>query len=191
VIREVRPQVVVTLKAAGGGGHPDHLHATLATRVAFARAGDPGAWPEQLTGPDALAPWAPSKLYETHGQTRAQLDRMTKIRYVVHDQGPVRALPVIARAMLRLRSGREDAPAAVVDDRPAATTRIAVGPWMDARNAALRAYRTQIAPGDELLELTPVQLRRLSPTEDFTLCASQAWQVPEDDLFSGLACTWE
>ena len=197
VIREVRPQVVLTLKSADGGGHPDHLHAASATRLAFERAGDPGAWPEQLEGPGALEPWAPAKLYEWHSHSRTPLDRGTRIKYVIKDRGPIMALPVIARAVLRLRSGDGSTdgvtppPAAPVDPGPDATARINVAPWAAARDAAIRSYRTQIAPDDEMLAIPPVEVARMAPTEDFTLLSREAPSRTEDDLFLGLegACS--
>jgi mycothiol S-conjugate amidase len=197
VIREVRPQVVLTLKSAGGGGHPDHLHAATATRLAFERAGDPDAWPEQLTGPQAIEPWAAAKLYEWHSHSRTPLDHGTRLKYVVKDRGPIMALPVIARAVLRLLSGDGSSdgvtppPAASVDPGPEATARISVAPWTAARDAAIRSYRTQVAPTDEMLSIPPLDVARMAPTEDFTLLSHDAPSQAEDDLFQGLedACS--
>jgi hypothetical protein len=93
------------------------LHAALATRLAFERAGDPRAWPEHLTASDALGPWAASKLYETRGRTRAELDRRARLRRAVRDRGPIMALPVIARAVPRLLPARQRVPASIVEGR--------------------------------------------------------------------------
>src|SRR4051812_28189629 len=59
VMREVRPQAVVTYNEFGGYGHPDHIQAHRVTLAAFDAAGDPGRFP------DAGEPWQPSKLYYT------------------------------------------------------------------------------------------------------------------------------
>ena len=59
VIREVRPQVVITYDDNGGYGHPDHIQAHRVTVAAFDAAGHPSLFP------DAGAPWQPSKLYYT------------------------------------------------------------------------------------------------------------------------------
>lgn len=57
VIREVRPQVVITFNKYGGYGHPDHIAIQRATTEAFNLAGDPA----YLT--DGQQPYAPAKLY--------------------------------------------------------------------------------------------------------------------------------
>src|SRR6185312_12706745 len=59
VIREVRPQVLVTYDANGFYGHPDHIQAHRITVAAFHAASDPARYPAQGE------PWAPSKLYYT------------------------------------------------------------------------------------------------------------------------------
>jgi N-acetyl-1-D-myo-inositol-2-amino-2-deoxy-alpha-D-glucopyranoside deacetylase len=59
VVREVRPQVVITYDENGGYGHPDHIQAHRVAVAAFDAAGDPGRYPE------AGEPWTPTKLYYT------------------------------------------------------------------------------------------------------------------------------
>lgn len=61
VIRELRPQVVVTFDPFGGYGHPDHIATHKATVAAFHAAGDPSRYPEQLK--EGLQPYQPQKLY--------------------------------------------------------------------------------------------------------------------------------
>ncbi len=56
LIREVRPQVVITHDPSGGYGHPDHIALCQAVTAAFDLAGDPAA---EAAG----APFAPAKLY--------------------------------------------------------------------------------------------------------------------------------
>ncbi|MDX6199368.1 MAG: N-acetyl-D-myo-inositol-2-amino-2-deoxy-alpha-D-glucopyranoside deacetylase, partial [Actinomycetota bacterium] len=59
VVREVKPQVVVTYDEKGGYGHPDHIQAHRVTAAAFDRAGEPTYAPE--TG----EAWQPDRLYHT------------------------------------------------------------------------------------------------------------------------------
>lgn len=61
IIREVRPQVVVTFDPFGGYGHPDHIATHQVTVKAFEAAGDPAQYREQIK-PD-LQPYRPQKLY--------------------------------------------------------------------------------------------------------------------------------
>ncbi len=61
VIREVRPQVVVTFDPYGGYGHPDHIRMHDATTRAFYAASDPQRYPEQIEA--GLLPYGPQKLY--------------------------------------------------------------------------------------------------------------------------------
>ncbi|WP_342841599.1 PIG-L family deacetylase [Candidatus Lucifugimonas marina] len=65
-IRELKPQVVFTFDEGGGYGHPDHIHASEATKLAYFAAGDPSY--EGST----LEPWKPSKLYY-HGFPRSMM----------------------------------------------------------------------------------------------------------------------
>ncbi len=59
IVREVKPQVVITYDENGGYGHPDHIQAHRVAVAAFEKAGDPAFAPE------VGAPWQPSKLYYT------------------------------------------------------------------------------------------------------------------------------
>ena len=57
IIREIKPDVVITHDAGGGYGHPDHLATHNATVKAFYAAGDSAQYPE--SGP----PFQLGKLY--------------------------------------------------------------------------------------------------------------------------------
>lgn len=57
VIRQLKPQVVITFNKYGGYGHPDHIAIQQATTQAFSLAGDA----DYVT--DGLAPYQPQKLY--------------------------------------------------------------------------------------------------------------------------------
>lgn len=60
LIRQVRPQVVITHDETGGYFHPDHIFCSEITTAAFHAAGDPDQYPD--TGP---APYQPQRLYYT------------------------------------------------------------------------------------------------------------------------------
>ena len=57
IIRDLRPQVIITSDPIGGYGHPDHIAVHKATVKAFDAAGDSRQYPE------AGSPFAPQKLY--------------------------------------------------------------------------------------------------------------------------------
>lgn len=56
LIRQLRPQVVLTFDPIGGYKHPDHIHIHKATVLAFQLAGDPHHQ-------DELPPYQPARLY--------------------------------------------------------------------------------------------------------------------------------
>ncbi len=60
VIRELRPQVVLTFHEKIGG-HPDHCAIGKAATLAFQQAGDPNRYPEHRG--QGLKPFAPERLY--------------------------------------------------------------------------------------------------------------------------------
>lgn len=60
LIRQIRPQVVVTHDETGGYFHPDHIQCWRITTAAFAAANDAEAYPEL-----GLAPYQPQRLYFT------------------------------------------------------------------------------------------------------------------------------
>lgn len=72
VIREVRPQVVVTFDAYGAYGHPDHILMHETTVAAYHIAGDPNCYPEQLA--DGLEPYQPQRLYAV---SRGRVEQLT------------------------------------------------------------------------------------------------------------------
>src|SRR5712691_11705366 len=74
LVRLYQPDVVTTYNEFGGYGHPDHIRTHFVAVGAYARAGDPSCYPEQLAsefggtgapiGEGGMAPWTPKKLYE-------------------------------------------------------------------------------------------------------------------------------
>lgn len=60
LIRQVRPQVIITHDETGGYFHPDHIQCWRITTPAFRLAGDAAQYPE-----DGLPPYQPQKLYYT------------------------------------------------------------------------------------------------------------------------------
>lgn len=65
VIREFRPDVIVTLNPRGAGGGQHHQASARLAARAFREASDPARFPEQLE--EGLRPWQPSRLYQAPG----------------------------------------------------------------------------------------------------------------------------
>jgi LmbE family N-acetylglucosaminyl deacetylase len=64
LIREFKPEVVVSFGPDGGYGHPDHITISAAATAACQQAGDPASYPGQLAG--GLAAHQPGRLYHAY-----------------------------------------------------------------------------------------------------------------------------
>lgn len=167
LVRAERPQVLVTYDERGGYPHPDHIGAHRVSVRAIEAAADPGYHPE------AGAPWQVAKLYyeRIFNHERAE---------AVYAAG-LRTDPARVRQLADWIGSRE---------RPswAATTHVPVADFLDIRDAALRAHRSQVGAEHEPYFFWPNDVQRAAwPYEDFELVRSTV-PVPEDecDLFAGL-----
>lgn len=122
VIREVRPQVLITYDDKGSYGHPDHI---MANRVAMAAA-DRAA----ESGGDG-APWRISKIYWTALPKSVIQRGIDALRAAGEDSGFFGA------------ENAEDAPFGDPDHE--VTTAIDAAAFGAAKNAAMRAHATQIS----------------------------------------------
>jgi N-acetyl-1-D-myo-inositol-2-amino-2-deoxy-alpha-D-glucopyranoside deacetylase len=122
VIREVRPQVLVTYDETGGYGHPDHIMAHRVAMAAFERAAAPGG---------AGLPWQIEKIYWTavpRSVLQASIDGLQQA-------GDDRMFGTVRSA--------DELPFGNADEE--VTTAIDGGKYADAKQAAMRAHATQIA----------------------------------------------
>jgi N-acetyl-1-D-myo-inositol-2-amino-2-deoxy-alpha-D-glucopyranoside deacetylase len=172
VLREVRPQVVVTYEPGGGYGHPDHVRVHEATmRALVLAAGDRSG---------GAAPWQVAKVYE-----------------IVQPEQPVRE--ALRRLVESGAEGAGDAEAplpSVVVPASEVTTVVDGTGQIPAKIAALRAHATQVS-----LDLdSTVPVMRLSngvpqpiwPLEHYRLVHGVAAgpfdpDGHETDLFAGIA----
>ena len=177
IVRQVRPDVIVTFNEWGGNLHPDHIRAAEIARAAFDRAGRATAYPEQLGGLDSVPLWTPSKLYER----RMTASRRQKVARLLADEGIIAAAPILVRVALQWRPRNERARRIKADLQGPLTTEVDVGRWVTKKQAAIAEHRTQF-------RLDPKELRYLSSaTEQFTLRESRVEvNLPELDLFAGL-----
>jgi N-acetyl-1-D-myo-inositol-2-amino-2-deoxy-alpha-D-glucopyranoside deacetylase len=170
VVRELRPQVVVTYDENGGYGHPDHIQAHRVTVAAFDAAGDPGYAPE------LGEPWQAAKLYWTAIPRSVLQSAIEQLRAAGHGD-----FFAVERA--------EDLPFGVPDE--VITTEVDAADHLEAKLAAMRAHRTQIAVDGPFFALSNNIGQRAFGVEHFVLARGergpahgpQGW---EDDLFGGV-----
>ncbi|MFI8948708.1 N-acetyl-1-D-myo-inositol-2-amino-2-deoxy-alpha-D-glucopyranoside deacetylase [Streptomyces sp. NPDC053750] len=165
VIREVRPQVLVTYDPDGGYGHPDHIQAhRIAMRAAelAAEAGCPVA-----------------KVYWNRVPRTVAEDSFARLR----DDLP--GLPFEKAA------GVEDVPGVVQDDR--ITTEISgeSTPYAAAKAAAMRAHATQITVAEPYFILSNELAQPVFTTEYYELVRGERagdgdGGGRESDLFAGI-----
>lgn len=166
ILREVRPQVVVTYDERGGYGHPDHIQAHRVTLAALALAADPAAG---LAGD----PWEVAKLYYS----------------VVPRSVLAQGLELLAAAGTPFAgvSSVEDLPFGVPDD--VVTTVVEAGAYLPAKLAAMRAHATQIALDGPFFALADGVGLPAFGVEHYQLASGQLAAAPgerEADLFAGL-----
>ncbi len=168
IIREFRPHVIITYDENGGYPHPDHLKVHEASMIAWDRAGDPDFAPE--TG----EPWAPLKLYYTHGFVRQRMQLFHDL--LIREGGTSPYGPMLER----WERNRADIMARV-------TTQVECSEYFPQREAALRAHATQIDPAGAFLATPAAVQQQLWPTEEFELARTRVTtSMPEDDLFAGV-----
>lgn len=84
IIREFRPDVVITFGPDGAYGHPDHIAIGEATTEACSLAGDSHQFPQQLA--DGLQPFAPARVYHSYFPRNRMLMLDTLSRWLVSRQ---------------------------------------------------------------------------------------------------------
>lgn len=167
VIREVRPQVLVTYDENGGYGHPDHIMAHRVTMAAAERAAEPGVDGQ---------PWQVEKIYWT-AVPRSAL------------QAGIDALKAAGAQTFFDVEDASDLPFG--NDDAEVTTAIDGRAFASAKDAAMRAHATQISVDGPFfalsnnigLEIMAVEHYRLVRGE---LAGERDADGRETDLFAGL-----
>ncbi|TAM86422.1 MAG: N-acetyl-1-D-myo-inositol-2-amino-2-deoxy-alpha-D-glucopyranoside deacetylase [Jatrophihabitans sp.] len=167
VIRETRPQVLVTYDQIGGYGHPDHIMAHRVAMAALDRAAE--------TSGDGGAPWTVQKVYWT-AVPRSVLQR------------GIDALQATGGVLFEGAERAEDLPFGNDDDE--VTAAIDARAHCSAKQDALRAYATQISVDGPFfalsnnigLEVLGIEYFRLARG---TAAGERDAQGRETDLFAG------
>lgn len=166
IIREVRPQVVITHDPTGGYGHPDHRAVCRHATRAFSMAGDTAAFPEQLGR--GRETWTSELLYYVC-YPRSNFRRMWQQMLDLGITPPFAGMDVES-------IGTPD---------EAVTTTLDVSRYVDAKIASLNCHRTQISPDGPFARLPEEMMREIMSTEYFTL-AAPGNAGKETDLLAGL-----
>jgi N-acetyl-1-D-myo-inositol-2-amino-2-deoxy-alpha-D-glucopyranoside deacetylase len=172
VVREVRPQVVVTYDENGGYGHPDHIQAHRVAMRAVEAAADPGY------RPDLGAPWDVAKVY------------WCCVPRSVLQQGIDALIAAGEDSFFEGVLSADELPFAVADDEVAAA--VDGGEHVGRKDAAMRAYPTQITVDGPFFALSNNLGQEVLAVEYYRLVRGErgpAGARPEgweDDLFAGL-----
>lgn len=173
VFREVRPQVVVTYNENGDYGHPDHIQAHRVTVAAFDAAADAERYPE------SGVPWQASKLYYV----------ATPFSVLQEMIDAMRDHPAAAEFWGPEVTSAQELGMGVPDEL--VTTRIDAVGHFDAKLAAMRAHKTQIAVDGPFFALADGVGKAALGVEHFQLVRGERgpgesqhnW---ETDVFAGL-----
>ncbi len=168
IIRDRRPQVVVTYDEFGGYGHPDHIQAHRVTTYAASLAGAPGF------RPDLGTPWQISKFYWT------AFPRSVIV-------AGIEAMRAAGDTSEFAEMDPDDLPFVVDDD--VVSTSIEGGAFLDAKMAALREHATQITTDGGFFALADAVGMQAFGTEYFRLVQgpTPASEEMETDFFTGVA----
>ncbi len=184
IVRQDRPHVMVSYNDFGGYGHPDHIRAALVAKGAFARAGDPAWYPEQLEGRGSVGPWRPLKLYESV----FDIERRDELAQLLRERGLESWWEPQPDETDEQRRERERYMQQMMEATGPVTTRVDVREYLGDKHAALREHVTQMAADNPFIALGPDEWARFAPSEDFTL--RESWvvptRIPETDLFAGV-----
>jgi N-acetyl-1-D-myo-inositol-2-amino-2-deoxy-alpha-D-glucopyranoside deacetylase len=176
IIRQVRPQVLVTYDDFGGYGHPDHIQAHRVSHYAVSLAAAAGFAPE--LGP----PWQVAKVYWTafpRSVVQAGIAAMKEQAAAQGEEVPVNEFSSM---------DPDDLP--FVCDDALVTTVIEAPQYLPAKMAALRAHGTQVQVDGGFFALADSIGSQAFGTEYFRLAAGQATPEAdglERDLFAGVA----
>jgi LmbE family N-acetylglucosaminyl deacetylase len=163
IIREFRPQVMVTFDETGGYGHPDHIAIYKHTTSAFHAAADAVQFPE--LGPA----YSVAKLY-----------------YSAFPRSAVRALAEWMRSQNYQGSFSNLDPEKLGIPDELINVRLNVEQWLETKNRSWSMHRTQMDPNTPLAQMPEEIQRQWRSFEVYQLAASRVGpDVPgENDLFA-------
>ena len=169
VVRDVRPQVVVTYDEYGGYGHPDHIQSHRVAMRAVEAAADPGFRPE------LGRPWTTAKVY------------WCCVPRSVLQRGMDALAAVGSDTMFDGVTDAAEIPFAVPDEQ--VTAAVDGQAFADRKQAAMRAHATQISVEGPFFALSNNLGNQVWGLEYYRLAKGRRGPVNEDgletDLFAG------
>ncbi|MGV2917653.1 N-acetyl-1-D-myo-inositol-2-amino-2-deoxy-alpha-D-glucopyranoside deacetylase [Streptomyces alfalfae] len=172
VVREVRPQVLVTYDPDGGYGHPDHIQAHRVAMRAADLAADAG-FRADLGAPHTIA-----KIYWNRAPRSVVEERFRWLR------------EVLPQSPFATQGTPSDVPGVTDDER--ITAEIDGALFRSAKAAAMAAHATQVTVDGPLFVLSNDLAQPLFEVEYYELVRGEAateGRARETDLFAGLAGT--
>jgi N-acetyl-1-D-myo-inositol-2-amino-2-deoxy-alpha-D-glucopyranoside deacetylase len=172
IIKDVRPQVLVTYDSNGFYGHPDHIQAHRVAWRAFEMS-------------DGLV----RKFYATAVPKSVLAEGMSQMRGAQTRAAQTRAAQTSSGSVFETVESVDDLPFGVPDQH--VTTEIDAGDYLAAKLAAMRAHASQIAVDSPFFALSDGVGQRAFGHEYYTLLAGprgaggggHGW---ESDLFAGI-----
>jgi LmbE family N-acetylglucosaminyl deacetylase len=163
IIRQFRPQVIVTFDETGGYGHPDHIAIYRHTTSAFYAAADAVQYPEH--GPAHMV----SKLY-----------------YTAFPRSFVRQIEEWMRSQNYEGSFRNLDPEKLGIPDELISVRLNVEPWLETKNRSWSMHRTQLNTNTPIAQLPEEVQRRWRSYEYYQLAATRVGPdvAGENDLFA-------
>ena len=162
IIREVRPQVIITYNEKGLYGHPDHIAANRTTLSAIKAAGDKSRYPH-IPWP----PWNPIKLY----YTAIPRSRLLKMKKILEDRGDEVTFNIDFIG--------------TPDEK--ITTRIDVSRFLDQKLKAIHSHKSQIGPNSFVSRMRePLRSEALGSEPFVCMMGCEDGANGEDDLFQGI-----
>jgi LmbE family N-acetylglucosaminyl deacetylase len=163
IIREFRPQVLVTFDETGGYGHPDHIAIYKHTTSAFHAAADAVQFPE-------LGP--------AHS--------VAKLYYTAFPRSSVRALAEWMKSQNYQDSFSNLDPETLGIPDELISVWLDVGQWQETKDRSWSMHRTQMSPNSPLAQVPEELQRQWRSHEVYQLAASRVGSdVPgENDLFA-------
>jgi LmbE family N-acetylglucosaminyl deacetylase len=158
MIRDIRPDTIVTFGEDGVYGHPDHVHLHHVVKQAVLEAGDAASSP---------APWQTPYLYYATAP-REDLEEL------------------LARPRSPLASISERARANLGTPRSQITTSVDVTRWAQQKQDAFRAHHSQTGEGGPLAGAAPETLERRLISEHFVR-AALPWDARGVDIVAAVA----